>query len=271
MSAQTTYIDTHAHLDEEQFPDVDAVIAAAHAAGVRRIINIGYGPRRWQTTIDLAHRYPEVAFCLGLHPSDADLFNDELAERLAALVDTEQPVGIGEAGIDLFRDGPELRRQQEAFAFQIDLALERGLPLVIHQRAAEDEVYAQLAAADPRLRVVLHSFDASSRMLDLAIDRGWHIGVGGLMTRQSAAAVREVLARAPLDRLLLETDSPYLVPAGIKARRNVPANIPAIAARLAELLEVPVAEIATRTTENALSAFPRLALVSAGLNGTELS
>ncbi len=263
------YIDTHAHLDEDQFPDVDAVIAASREAGVRRIINIGYGPKRWRSSIDLARRHREVAICLGLHPSDAGLFTAEIAEALVTLVRAEQPVGIGEAGIDLFRDGPELRQQQAALAFQIELAIESELPLVIHQRAAEDEVYAQLSSADRRLRAVLHSFDASSRMLDLAVDRAWYIGVGGLMTRQSASAVRDVLQRAPLELLLLETDSPYLVPAGIKDRRNTPANIPVIAERLAELIGTSTEEVAIRTTENALTAFPRLVPVELAIKGAE--
>jgi TatD DNase family protein len=265
------FIDTHAHLDDGQFPDVDAVIAASHEAGVERIINIGYRPGRWQSTIDLTRRHPSVAFCLGIHPSEADHFGPEAVDALAELIRTEQPVGIGESGIDLFRDGPGLAQQQATFAFQIELAIEHGLPLVIHQRAAENEVYDQLAGADQRLRVVLHSFDASRRTLDLAAERGWFVGVGGLMTRQSASEVREVLKFAPLDHLLLETDSPYLVPAGIKDRRNSPENIPVIARRLADLLGLTTDEIAARTTANALRAFPRLGAVAAQTSGAYAS
>jgi TatD DNase family protein len=265
------FIDTHAHLDDGQFPDVDAVIAASHVAGVHRIINIGYGPRRWQSTIALGRRHPSVGFCLGLHPSEADHFGPDVVDALSELVRNERPVGIGEAGIDLFREGPELRQQQAAFGVQIDLAIEHDLPLVIHQRAAENEVYDQLAGADRRLRIVLHSFDASHRMLDLAVDRGWYIGVGGLMTRQAASDVREVLRLAPLSQLILETDAPYLVPAGIKDRRNSPVNIPVIARRLAVLLATSVEEIAAQTTANALRAFPRLATIEARTSGAYAS
>lgn len=253
------FVDTHAHLDDGQFPDIEAVLNAAHDVGVTRIVNIGYGPKRWRSTVELAQRHPAIAFTLGLHPSEAIQFTPDISDELVRLLSVEPAVGIGEAGIDLFHDGPALGQQQAAFDFQIQLALERGLPLVIHQRAAEREVYDQLAAADPSLRVILHSFDASQTMIDLAVDRGWFIGVGGLMTRQSASAVRTVLADAPLDRLVLETDSPYLVPAGVKDRRNTPANIPLIARRLAELRNVPVEEIAAITTANAFAAFPRLA------------
>jgi TatD DNase family protein len=265
------FIDTHAHLDDGQFPDVEAVIVAGHEAGVERIINIGYGPKRWQSTIALARRHPSVAFCLGIHPSEAGLYSRETAIALAELIKNEHPVGVGEAGIDLFRDGPALALQQSVFGFQIELAIEHDLPVVIHQRAAENEVYDQLASADRRLRVVLHSFDASRRTLDLAVERGWFIGVGGLMTRQSASEVRDVLAHAPLDYLLLETDSPYLVPTGIKDRRNAPVNIPVIAQRLADLLDTTVDEIAARTTANALRAFPRLGAVAMGASGAHAS
>jgi TatD DNase family protein len=265
------YVDTHAHLDDGQFPDIDAVLAAAHDVGVHRIINIGYGPTRWGPTVSLVRRYPMVAFCLGLHPSEADQFSPDTAEELVRLVRTEHPVGIGEAGIDLFRNGPSLDRQRAAFALQIDLAVEYGLPLVIHQRAAELEVYEQLAAADARLNVVLHSFDATRTMLDLAVERGWYIGVGGLMTRQSSSEVRAVLKDAPLDRLVLETDSPYLVPAGIKERRNTPANIPVIARRLAELRGVQEHVIAEATTSNAFAAFPRLAVLASETAGARRS
>jgi TatD DNase family protein len=164
-----------------------------------------------------------------------------------------------------------LRQQLAAFGVQIDLAIEHDLPLVIHQRAAENEVYDQLSGADRELRVVLHSFDASRRTLDLAVDRGWYIGVGGLMTRQSASDVREVLKLAPMSQLLLETDAPYLAPAGIKDRRNSPVNIPVIARRLAELLATSVEEIADQTTANALRAFPRLATIEARTSGAYAS
>jgi TatD DNase family protein len=130
---------------------------------------------------------------------------------------------------------------------------------VIHQRAAEDEVYAQLASADPALRVVLHSFDGTRRMIDLALDREWFIGVGGLMTKQASQSLRELLKTVPLERIVLETDSPYLVPAGIKNRRNTPANIPAIATHLAGLTNRSITEISEITTANAFLAFPRWA------------
>ena len=260
MTRIENLIDTHAHLDDGQFPDVDAVIDHAIAQGVTRIINIGYGPKRWDSTIALARRRPEIAFALGIHPLDADQFNDELFDRFSKLVDRERPVAIGEAGIDLFRDGPPLAQQRAAFAAQIDLALARKLPLIIHQRAAGAEVNALLSAADRDLRVVLHSFDGSQASIDLVLDRGWTIGVGGLMTRSSSAPLRELIRKVPLSSIVLETDSPYLAPAGVKDRRNTPANIPRIAQMLADARRDAIENIARITTENAVALFPRLAV-----------
>jgi len=253
------FIDTHAHLDDPQFPDLAEVLEQTAAAGVERVINIGYGPERWHSTLQLAEANPAVAPVLGIHPLDAGEYTEENFQQLISLIADHHPVGIGEAGIDLFRDGPDLRLQQEVFEHQIALAVETGLPLVIHQRAAEDQVYAQLAAAAPELRVVLHSFDGTRRMIDLALEREWFIGVGGLMTKQASRPLRELLKTVPLERIVLETDAPYLVPAGVKNRRNTPANIPATATHLASLTGRTIAEIAEITTANALLAFPRLA------------
>lgn len=253
------YIDTHAHLDLEQFPDVASVIESAVAVGVQGIINIGYGPDRWQKTLALAESHPQVAYTLGFHPGVSNHFNAETADQLEQLIAATYPVGIGEAGIDLFHESnPTLSVQREAFAFQIDLALKHDLPLVIHQRNAEREVREQLESAAPALRVILHSFDGTSDLLALAIDRGWFVGVGGLMTRRSAP-VREVLAQVPLDRFVLETDSPYLVPAGLKERRNTPCKLPVIAERFAGVRGISVDTVAAAAWNNSFAAFPRLA------------
>lgn len=256
------FIDTHAHLDDPQFPDLAEVLEQAAAAGIERVVNIGYGPDRWQSTLDLANANAMVAPVLGIHPLDADQFSQANFDRLRALVLEREPVAIGEAGIDLFRNAPDLPIQQEAFAAQIDLALETDLPLVIHQRAAEDEVFDQLSAANPSLRVVLHSFDGTRKMIDLALEREWFIGIGGLMTKQASQSLRDLLKAVPVERMVLETDSPYLVPAGVKNRRNTPANVPAIATHLASLTGRSFTEIAEVTTANAFVAFPRLAASS---------
>lgn len=268
MTTTTALIDTHAHLDDGQFPDADAVIAASLAAGVGTIVNIGYSPRRWVSSMDLAARHPAVAYTLGLHPLSADEYAPATMQALADAIRANHPVGIGETGLDAYRDGPPLALQRAAFADQIDLGIETGLPIVVHMRNTEPEVTAMVRAADPRLRVVLHSFDGSAALARVVAERGWHIGVGGLMTRAGSTALREILAWLPIEHMVLETDSPYLVPAGVRDRRNTPANLPITARRLAELKGLDPAEVAAITSANARVAFPALTLREAHTGGS---
>jgi TatD DNase family protein len=261
-------IDTHAHLDDGQFPDADDVVGTARAAGVGTIVNIGYSPRRWVSSMALAARHPEtVAYTLGLHPLSASEYSAETMDALAAAIRANDPVGIGETGLDAYRDGPPMALQRAAFADQIDLALATDLPLVIHMRSTEPEVTAMLRAANPRLRVILHSFDGTMALARVVADRGWHVGVGGLMTRAASTGLREILAWLPLDRMILETDSPYLVPAGVRDRRNTPANLPITARRLADLKGLTLEDVQRATIVNTLHAFPRLGVRAAALEG----
>ena len=251
-TAALPFVDTHAHLDDEQFAgDVEDVIERAASAGVERIINIGYRPERWRSTLALAAQFPLVAFTLGLHPHHAVEWSPHVKSDLRAMLNSEQPVALGEIGLDYFRNLSPAERQQEVFTSQLELALEFNLPVVIHQRQAEQDLMRILEQSPADLVCVLHSFEGSEELASFAYERGYYLGAGGLMTRASAVGVRRVLQSAPLDRLLLETDSPYLVPAGIKNRRNEPANVASVARTLAELRNTDLETIARSTTTNA--------------------
>lgn len=250
------YVDTHNHLDDPAFDaDRDAVIARAWDAGVERQILIGYRPNGWRRAIDVAASFDGGAVALGIHPQDADEADDASLEALRQIVLESHPVAIGETGIDLFRDGPELAVQIRAFAAQLELARGMGLPAIIHQRAAETDVLSVLRATPGDQVIVLHSFDAGEANAKVARERGWILGVGGLMTRQSSTRVREILRTFPLDQMVVETDAPYLVPSRVKARRNEPANVAIVAERLAELRGIEVAEVAETTTATAERVF----------------
>lgn len=250
------FVDSHAHLDEPTFDaDRDVTIERARAAGVRRIVNIGYRPPRWESTIALAASTPGMAFTLGVHPQHADELNPETERLLAETLVSAGAAAIGEIGLDFYRDGPSPEQQGDSFRRQLALARSLGMPVVIHQRAAEAELMEILASDGRDLRVILHSFDGTKALADFGRDRGYFFGIGGLMTKARSTALREIVKTLPPDRLLLETDSPYLVPSGIKSRRNEPANIPVIAAKLAELLDLTVDALADRTTLNALQLF----------------
>jgi TatD DNase family protein len=253
------FVDTHAHLDDDAFAgEVDAVIARAAAAGVARIVNIGYRPAIWRSTIELARTHAAIRFTLGLHPNHADEDADPIWHELRRLINETRPIAIGEIGLDYFRDYALKATQLRVFDRQLALADEFQLPVVIHQREAEEDLRAVLRERGGRVPWILHSFDGSRDLADEALAAGCYLGVGGLMTRAGSTGLREILKNIPLDRILLETDAPYLVPRGVKNRRNEPANIPLIARALAALHERPIDEIARRTTANAERVFGSL-------------
>jgi TatD DNase family protein len=245
-------VDTHAHLDDPEFDhDRDQVYVAAAAAGVRRIINVGFRPDRWVSTLAMSRRYPGAQHMLGLHPQHADEWTPEVMKQLVSLLRTTSPVAVGEIGFDYSRDGPPAAQQRAAFNAQAAIALELDLPMVIHQRAAEPDTLAALAGLPSEARVLLHSFEGTSELAKLVNDRRFFVGVGGRATRANAVAVRQTLSTIPIDRIVVETDSPYQVPAGVKQRRNAPANIPLIVERLAPIWNVGPETFAAATTENA--------------------
>jgi TatD DNase family protein len=254
--AEPSFVDTHAHLDDDAFAgEADAAIERAAAGGVARIVNIGYRPAIWRSTIELAQKHAAIRFTLGLHPNHANEDANPIWLELRRLINETRPIAIGEIGLDYFRDYALKATQLRVFGRQLDLAAEFQLPVVIHQREAEDDLRAVLRERRGQVPWILHSFDGSQELADEALAAGCYFGVGGLMTRAGSAGLREILKSVPLDRLLLETDSPYLVPKGVKNRRNEPANIPLIAESLAALLERPLGEIARQTTANAERVF----------------
>jgi TatD DNase family protein len=249
-------VDSHAHLDDEQFEsDVDEVIERARAAGIGRIINVGYRSERWPTTIGLAARHPIVAFTLGLHPHHADEWNESVENDLLTLLRKRRPVAVGEIGLDYVRNSVPPDRQAKVFRRQLEIADQASLPVVIHQRGAETDLIEILAAVPASLACILHSFDGTALLAAFAVERGYYVGVGGLMTRSKSNGLREVLKRVPLELLLLETDSPYLVPSKVKSRRNEPANLVEIADSLSALLGMPQDDVVGVTTRNAERAF----------------
>lgn len=250
------YVDTHAHLDDERFDrDLDDVLTAAAAAGVRHVINIGYRPARWPTTISLARRRSEISFTLGVHPHHADEWSPEIARQLETMAAKERPVAIGEIGLDYYRDLSDRAAQRRAFAEQLVIADRLGLPVVLHLRGDVEQDVRAVLACSPPVRAVFHSFDGSSELAGFILNRGDAFGIGGLITRPSHQHLRAIVQDLPLDRIVLETDSPYLTPAGVTDRRNSPANIPRIASELATLKAISIAEVAARTTSTAIGVF----------------
>jgi TatD DNase family protein len=250
------FIDTHAHLDDQTFDeDRDEVLQRTRCLGVEHVINIGYKPISWERSIQIAMQRANVSLTLGLHPHHADEWSQDVAGKLQSLVLKHRPVAIGETGLDFYRNMSDRGSQTAAFQDQLHLARSVGLPVIIHMRGDVESEVIEILSRFPGLQIVFHSFEGSAQLRNWAIEHGAYVGYGGLATRPSSAALRSLLQTVPIDRFVLETDSPYLSPAGWPHRRNTPESIPVIAKDLATLLAVDIDEVAEMTTSTARGLF----------------
>ena len=224
-------IDTHAHLDA--LDDVADALARAREAGVGRVVTIGTTLDSCRTMLGLAEVEDGVFVSLGLHPHEAARAGPAEVRELARMIDHPKAVAVGETGHDHYRDYAPHDRQLELFCAQTELALGADKPIVVHTRAAEDDTLAVLTTLPASARVVLHCF-SSLRLLGPALERGWYVSFAGNVTYPKATELRTAAARVPSDRILAETDSPYLSPQAVRGRRNEPANVVHTLAVLAE-------------------------------------
>ncbi len=247
-------VDTHAHLDllAERGTSVDDALARARQSGVGRIITIGIDTASSRRAVALAEEHGDVYAAIGVHPHDAADFGTESEKQLRALAAHEKVVAIGEIGLDYHRDGSPRDRQRHAFRLQLELAADVGLPACIHSREASEDVMRVLAedVRGPE-RMVMHCFSGDGRLAAKMVDLGCHISLAGPVTFANAAKAAEVAATVPLDRLLLETDCPYLAPQPYRGKTNEPAHLGLIAAKVAELRGMTLAALADATTANA--------------------
>ena len=252
-------VDTHCHLDFRTLaPDIDGVVARAVAAGVTRMIIPALDPASVRATLALAERFPEIRAAVGIHPNSAEGWQDEWIDELRAAAAHEKVVAIGEIGLDYYWHKTPPDVQQRAFTLQLELAGELGLPVIVHNREASDDTLRLLAAspvAGQARAGVLHSFDGEWALAERVLDLCLYIGFTGPLTYKKADALRDVAARVPLDRILIETDSPYQTPEPYRGKRNEPAYVRLVAERLAELRGLSLAEIGRVTTLNAEKLF----------------
>jgi TatD DNase family protein len=246
-------IDTHAHLDAFD-GEATAALARAREAGVARVIAVGSGLDSCRATLAVADREEGVFAALGLHPHQAGEVEEGDVEQLRDLLAHPKAVAVGEAGLDHYRDYSPRDRQLEAFRAQTALAVSLGKPLVVHSRAADEETVAVLAELPEGTRVVLHCF-SSLGLLGPALERGWYVSFAGNVTYPNADELRTAAVRVPSDRLLAETDSPYLAPQPMRGRRNEPANVVHTLAALAEVRGVDSAGLERTIDANATAAF----------------
>ena len=245
-------IDTHAHLDA--FEDAGEVLERARAAGVGRVISVGTNVASCRAVLALCDREEGVFAALGLHPHEAGTVGEREVEELRDLLSHPKAVAVGEAGLDYYRDLAPRDRQAKAFEAQAKLAAELGKPLVVHTRAADDDTVAALRGLPGDVRVVLHCFSSSS-LLEPALEHGWFVSFAGNVTYPKASDLRWAAARVPADRILAETDSPYLAPQPVRGRRNEPAHVVHTLAALADARGETGAALEERIEANAAALF----------------
>jgi TatD DNase family protein len=241
-------IDTHAHLDALE-DSADEVVERARKAGVTRIISVGTHEPSWRDTLAIADRHEGVYAALGIHPHEAA--DGDLGALRAALTNPKA-VAVGETGLDYYRDHAPRDVQRRVFDAQLELAAELKKPVVIHTRSADEDTVAALAGFDGT--VVLHCF-SSEALLAPALEHGWYVSFAGNVTYKNAHNLRAAAFAVPPDRLLAETDSPYLAPVPRRGRPNEPANVVHTVAVLAQARNEDVQELSARIDDNATRAF----------------
>jgi TatD DNase family protein len=258
-------IDTHCHLDFHAYAeDLGAVLARARAANVGRVIVPAIDLANSQTVVQLAEGHSMVLAAVGVHPNSSADWRSEWIDKLRRLASHETVVAIGEIGLDYYRDRSPKRVQQEAFEAQLALADELKLPVIIHNRQADEDVLHMLRATSRLAKIgrgVLHSFSSSWSTADAALGLGYYLGFTGPITFKNATDLRGVAAQVPMDRLLVETDGPFLTPHPYRGKRNEPAYVQYVAERLTELKQMTEAEFARQSSANAARLFgPKVAV-----------
>jgi TatD DNase family protein len=252
----TSLVDTHCHLDLDVFdPDRDAVLARAHAAGVERVLIPATDLASSRRAVALAEQHAELRAAVGVHPNEAADFDADTLAELRDLAQHPKVDAIGEIGIDLYWQRVALDKQQKAFRAQLDLADELERPAIIHDRDAHEQVMAELGQARPRAGVVLHAFSGDEAMAERALAAGFYLGVDGPVTYKKNETLRAIFRAARFDRILIETDAPYLTPQARRGTRNEPAFVQYVAQKLAEVRDRTLAEVAAATTANAARLF----------------
>jgi len=253
-------IDSHIHLDDKRYDeDLDEVLSRAREGGVKRFIIPGADPSTLDRAIEISEKNSDVYFAIGVHPYDMNSYEDLDFDKY---ISHTKCVAIGECGLDYFRlegsdeeQEEEKRKQKEIFISQIELAKKYKKPLIVHIRdASRDSKELLLKYADSELGGVLHCYNADEELLSLA-NHGFYFGIGGVLTFKNAKKLVNVLPKIPEDKLIIETDGPYLTPTPHRGERNEPFYTTFVAKKMSELLEIPLKNIKNSTSQNALKLF----------------
>ena len=255
MCSMTSFIDTHCHLDKLDSTPEEAIIEAKQA-GVQRMVTVSVDEPSLDFVSSMVKQFPEVYGSVGFHPHDAAELTEDLEQKIRKLsLEEKKLIAIGETGLDYHYMYSSAEVQQQVFSKQLQLAVELNLPVIMHSREAETDTIKILQEIPVPSLGVAHSFTSSFEMAQTLIEMGWYIGINGIVTFKNAEDLREVVSWLPLDRLLLETDSPFLAPTPFRGKPNKPAHIPAIATFIAKLRGISLEQLSEQTSANAQRLF----------------
>lgn len=245
--------DTHCHLNVEAFEDdIKETIYRAKEAGVGRLAVVGFDAPTIKKSLELSKAYPEIYSIIGWHPTEAGNYTEEIEESLLALLTEEKVIAMGEMGLDFHWNTSPARIQEKVFRQQITIAKNVQLPISIHMRDAIDDTYRILREEDvSEIGGIMHSYSGNVDYMQKFLDVGMHISISGVVTFKKATEVHDVAKAVPLNRLLIETDSPYLAPVPYRGKRNEPSYVKYVCERIAELRGMDAEDVARITTENA--------------------
>jgi len=245
--------ESHAHFDDDAFDtDREEILRECQEQGIEYIVNVSASLHSVKTTLELAENHAFVYASVGIHPDDVGELNEENFAWLREQCKHPKTVAVGEIGLDYYWDKEQHEVQKYWFYRQMELAKELGLPMIVHSReAAADTLEAVKQAHTSNLRGVIHCFSYAKEMAREYLNMGYYIGVGGVVTFKNAKKLKEVVEMVPLDRILLETDCPYLAPVPYRGKRNSSLNLPYVAAAIGEIKGVDMEEVIRITSENA--------------------
>ena len=252
------WTDTHCHLNHpDLYAEWQAALFRAQQSGVERLLLVGYDLESSRRAVELAAQSDALYAAVGIHPHDAAQCNADALATLRELAQQPRVVAVGEIGLDFYRDLSPRAAQYEAFHAQMHLTQSLGLPVILHCRDAYDELLGVLAEY-PTVRGVLHCFSGTEAHAQRGLELGYSLGIGGVITFKSAEPLRAIVRAMPRDRLLLETDAPYLAPHPYRGKRNEPAYLPLIAQQVAALWEVSLETLSALTEANVARLFTRM-------------
>jgi len=254
VDVSTFFVETHTHLDMiKRKPE--EVIEEAVQNRVIKMITIGTDLPSNKKSVEFAERFDEVYAAIGYHPNESNLIDAAGWKALEELAQKEKVVGIGETGLDYYRRRSTIRQQMAAFEKHLDLARKADLPVIVHDREAHKDILRILRERAGGLKVVIHCFSGDMDMAETCAEEGYYIGIGGVVTFRNAKALQAIVKAYPMDRLLLETDSPFLAPHPFRGKPNEPKYIPLIAQKVSELKNISYQEVADITSVNCKTIF----------------